>query len=52
MTEVSLACNKYRVVCRVHRDPVWLILPCNWAKRGQCGCDAKPCDIEVLEDEP
>jgi hypothetical protein len=44
--------ERYPVVCRVHQDLVRLILPCNWVKRGQCGCDGKPCDIEILEDEP
>lgn len=43
--------TRYLVVCRVHREPVWLVLPCNWVKRGLCGNDARPCDIEVLEDK-
>lgn len=52
LIEVSVTRERYPVVCRVHQEPVWLILPCNWVKQGQCGCDAKPCDIEVLENEP
>jgi hypothetical protein len=50
--EVSVERERYPVVCRVHREALLLILPCNWVKRGQCGCDAKSCDIEVLENEP
>ena len=39
------------VVCRIHQEPVWLVLPCNWVKSGLCGDDARPCDIEILDVE-
>lgn len=48
---IGVSVIRYLVVCRVHREPVWLVLPCNWVRRGFCGCDARPCDLEVLEVE-
>lgn len=48
---VGVAVTRYLVICRVHREPVRLVLPCNWVRDGFCGCDARPCDLEILEVE-